>query len=421
MKISVDLTKKYALAVSGGADSMVLLHLFAMHKPRVNFFVVTINHNLRNTAKSDCQFVQSVCQKYQVECVYKEIDCAKFSKDNKVSIETAGRVLRRQIFESLDCDFVVTAHHKDDNVESVLMHVLRGSGLKGASGIKEKDGKYFRPLLAFSKQEIVDFAKENEIGWQEDETNQENVFLRNKIRNQVLPLLEESFANCKDNVIRFAENAEQDEQFLWSLADVSKVKVENNTATIPIELLCQPFPIAVRVLQKTFQLLNVFCDVEKTHLLSLVQLAQKQGGKKVHLPFDLSAVNDYNCITIFKNDQRKNVAEQIVFEKNAQTYFTSQGKVQVSEGQGKLHFDMDKIPSGAVLRTRESGDVFCPFGGGTKKLKEWLIDKKVCQRKRDDLLLVAKGKEILIVVGMEISDRIKIDQSTKNIFHVDKE
>ena len=115
MNISLDVTKKYALAVSGGVDSMVLLHLFVTHKPNVNFFVVTVNHNLREEAQKDCDFVKSQCQKYGIDCVCHQVDCLGYAQENKVSIETAGRILRKQIFENLPCDLVATAHHKDDN------------------------------------------------------------------------------------------------------------------------------------------------------------------------------------------------------------------------------------------------------------------------------------------------------------------
>ena len=420
MNISLDVTKKYALAVSGGVDSMVLLHLFVTHKPNVNFFVVTVNHNLREEAQKDCDFVKSQCQKYGIDCVCHQVDCLGYAQENKVSIETAGRILRKQIFENLPCDLVATAHHKDDNAESILMHLLRGSGLTGASGIKD-DLRFVHPLLPFTKEEILSFAKEMGIKWVQDQTNFENVFVRNRLRNQVFPLLEESFSNFKDNLIRFSQNASQDDAFLNHLADISTVEVKDGVATIPTKLLCQPLPIAVRVVKKVFALLGIDHDVERTHLLAICQLAEKQGGKKVCLPFDLIAVNDYNYITICKNTQQKQDFPWVAFEKQPKAYPTPFGVVNCQKGWGKLRFDMDKVPSGAVLRLRQDGDVFCPFGGGSKKLKEWLIDKKVSARFRDQLLVVAKDKHVLIVVGMEIAHSIKTDENTKNIFHIDKE
>ena len=135
MKLVVEKNKKYCLAVSGGVDSMVLLRLFCDACDKKDFFVVTINHNLRENAKSDCDFVKNECSTLGIECVEKSVNVEQFAKENGLSIETAGRILRYKVFEEQPCDFVVLAHHKNDNVESVLMHLLRGSGATGALGM----------------------------------------------------------------------------------------------------------------------------------------------------------------------------------------------------------------------------------------------------------------------------------------------
>ena len=149
--LKIDVTKKYALAVSGGADSMAMLHAFAHHLPRPNFYVVTINHNIRPEGASDCQFVENYCKQLGIECYVFDIDVPTHARENKLSLETSARVLRYQIFDKLNCDYVCTAHHSRDHAETVLMHIIRGSGLVGAQGIREYNGKYFRPMLNVTK------------------------------------------------------------------------------------------------------------------------------------------------------------------------------------------------------------------------------------------------------------------------------
>ncbi len=414
----IDTTKTYVLAVSGGVDSMVMLHQFATKHKNVQFSVVTINHNLRKEASADCQFVQDFCSTLGVPCQTISVDVVGFCEQNKVSVETGARTLRYQVFESLPCDFVCLAHHKDDNAESVLMHLLRGSGATGAQGIQRQNGKYIRPMLLQSKQQILQYAKQHGVPHVEDDTNSCNDYTRNAIRNQVFPLLESIYPSAKNNLLRFADAIKQDSDFLDVLADVSTVNFGTNQAQIPIELLVQPRPLAVRVLQKVFAKMGYTHDVEKVHLEAVLALAKNSGGKKTSLPFGLVAVNDYNSICVFVENS-----------KDVPTFFspftvgqtqTPIGIVEVSQSkrENALHFDLAKIPQTAVFRTPQSGDVFTKFGGGTKPLNKYLIDKKIPQRQRQNLIVVADGNNVLIVCGVEISNIVKTDETTFQTYYI---
>ena len=400
---------KYALAVSGGVDSMVMLHKFATLSPRPNFFVVTVNHGIREQAMADCQFVADYCKKLGVECRVVNVDVPTYCKEHKVSIETGARILRYQVFDSLDVDRVCLAHHADDNVETVLMHVLRGSGSKGACGIREINGKYYRPLLQLTRQEIERYAVEHGVPHVDDHTNDETKYTRNFIRHKILPLLTELNPATKTNILRFAGNIQADDEFIDSLADVSSVNFDDNAARIPKALLAQPAPVAYRVLNKVFQRLGVFYDVEKTHYDALIALASNVGGKSVSLPFSLVATNDYDCVTIRKNEQKAVENFEIPFAVGRTE--TPLGVVEVSSEpiEGSLRFDVNKLPQNCVFRAKRQGDTFTKFGGGTKPLRKYLIDKKIPQRERDNLLLLACGSEILVICGVEIADTVKVD------------
>ncbi len=416
--LNLDTTKTYALAVSGGIDSMVMLHMFATSSPRVNFFVVTVNHNLRKEASDDCKFVADYCRKFDVTCRIYNVDVPSYCKAMKVSEETGARLLRLGVLNSLDVDWVCTAHHADDNAETVLMHLIRGSGANGSEGIRRESGKFLRPLLDMTRKDIEQYALENNVPHVYDATNGQVKYTRNFLRHKVIPLLSQLNENVSTNITRFAENISEDNAYLESLADISEVKFGGGCAEIPSYLLLQPKPIAYRVLRKVFSHLNVWYDIEKTHFDAIINLADNFGGKRIDLPFGIVAVNDYDKVTLLKGEKfLQPDFFQIPFAVGITD--TPVGKVSVvQQGKGGLKVDVSKIPSTAVFRTRQTGDVFCKFGGGgTKPLNKYLIDKKIPVRNRSQLLLVADGNNVLVVCGVEISDLVKVDDNSE-VFYI---
>lgn len=413
---NLDLTKKYVLAVSGGIDSMVMLAMFAALKPRPDFSVVTVNHGIRKEAQSDCDFVADYCKKIDVDCSVFCVDAPKYSEENKISLETAARVLRYKVLAKSDCDFVCLAHHADDNAETVLMHILRGSGAYGAQGIKRINGKYLRPLIDLTREEIEIYALKNNVPFVVDSTNAETIYTRNLVRREVMPMLKKINSCADKNLVRFANNIAEDNAYLDTLADISEVDVNANGARIPKRLFLQPRPVAYRVFRKVFERIGVFKDIEKTHFETIVRLASGQGGKKAFLPFGFVAVNDYDFISI----ERQSIGESLDFEipfalGNVQTPF---GTVSVSKDKTPqcLRIDLNAVPPDAVFRVKRQGDVFCKFAGGQKTLKKYLIDKKIPQRKRNKLILLASGSEILVICGVEISDKVKTDVNSDIYF-----
>lgn len=410
--ITFDKNKKYVLAVSGGIDSMVMLHSVASIVPRPKFSVVTVNHNLRDTAQSDCDFVVSYCNKLGVKCTVVSIDVNTYANQHKLSTETSARVLRYQAFDKLPCDYVCLAHHADDNVETILMHLLRGSGANGITGIKQINGKYVRPLLTWTRTDIETYAKQHNVPFVTDITNSETKYTRNFVRHKVLPVLTEVNPNAKNNILRFANSITEDDKFINTFADISTVKFDNDRAQVPLKLLALPRPVATRIIYKVFNKLGVFYDIEHTHVTALIDLANNVGGKKVDLPFGYSATNDYNYVTIERNNDTD--APNVCVPFAVGTTVTPLGAVNVTATptENALRFDLDKVPADAVIRTKRQGDIFCKFGGGTKPLTRYLIDRKVPSRKRDRLLVVASGNNVLIICGIEISDQIKVDKNS---------
>ena len=396
--VELDLTKKYVLAVSGGVDSMTMLHIFSALSPRPNFSVITVNHNIRAQAQADCNVVEEYCQKLQVECRKVFVDVPKYASEHRLSEETAARILRYEVLDEADCDCVCLAHHKGDNAETVLMHIIRGSGSYGAEGIRRQNGKYLRPMLDWSRADIESYARENNVPYVHDSTNDETKYSRNYIRKVILPELKRLNPSAEQNIVRFADNIAEDNAYLDSLADISSVTFFEKQARIPLEIVKQPKPVAYRSLRKVFRALGIFYDIERTHIEALIALSDGDGGKQISLPFGYTAINDYDCITLTSA--------------NGQTYgfeipFEVGKTVRPPKIGEYLRFDIDAIPQNAVIRNKRNGDIFVKFGGGSKPLRRYLTDVKIPRRKRDALSIVASGNEALIICGVEISDKVK--------------
>lgn len=423
---------RLALAVSGGKDSMVMLDKILRLKERFNLDVrvVNVNHKIRMNGGEDSRFVADYCKKRGVKCEVYEVDVPEYAAKKKLSLETAAREMRYAVLNSAakNSDYVCLAHHMNDNAETVLMHILRGSGARGAAGIKPVSNRFFRPLLDETREEIDKYAFENDIPFVYDETNGQIKYTRNFVRHEIMPLLNKVNPDSVRAIISFSESVKADDDCLNALADVSGVIFSEGRAEIPCELLAGATPVAARIIYKCFNRLGIYRDIEKKHVEKLLRLAKSNcGEKEIALPFDYRAVKTYTKLVISRK-----CAEQIgeslrdleIPFRTGETEFGNRTVtvIPVSGGQVErdaLLFDADKLPDGVVLRTRREGDMFTKFGGGTKKLKEYLIDKKIPRAERDGLILGAKDSEVFFIAGVEISDKIKLDASTKNSCMID--
>lgn len=411
--IKLDPTAKYLLAVSGGVDSMTMLHMFASLSPRPDFSVATVNHNIRKEAQADCDFVENYCRQLDVECHKVFVDVPKYADEHRLSEETAARILRYQVLNNFVCDYICLAHNMGDNAETVLMHILRGSGAQGASGIRRQNGRYLRPILDMTREQIERYAAEHNVPYVHDVTNDEIVYTRNFIRKKVLPMLAQLNPNAEQNIARFAENIFEDCEYLDSLADMSDIEFGADYARIPVKLLLQPKPLTYRTVAEVFRRLGVYKDIERRHIEAITDIAKGVGGRRVNLPFGFVAVSDYDYITIEREKETHSEDFEIPFKVGKTV--TPSGVVEVTDvySDGALKIDVSKLPEDAVFRLRRQGDMFTKFGGGTKTLKKYLIDKKVPQRLRDDLILIACGSEVYAICGVEISDKVKTDVNSE--------
>lgn len=413
-----------AVALSGGGDSMALLDYMLKESKKYQFNVIAINieHGIRGEESiSDTNFVKNYCAKNDVPLITYSVDAVAYADEHGLSVEQAGRVLRYKIFNEAisqkKCDKVATAHHQKDNFESVLFNLFRGSGLKGLAGIDENfENKIIRPFLGVSKQEILDYLKSNNIPFVTDQTNFDDKYTRNAIRLNILPEIEKVFPEAEKSVYRFSQIARLEDDYLTEQTLKNLDFLDNRVVvSLPIHnaLLSRATVLALKHL-------GVEKDWEKTHIDSVLALANLDNGKMADLPKGIIAVKEYDKITFYKNPQPiTKVASfrlgEIVFEDK--TIYINEVNQPIDLKNG-LYADKDKIPAGAVIRTRRDSDKFTKFGGGTKSLSDYLTDKKVPLIKRDSLLLLADNSDVLAIFDLAISDKIKVDKTTKTIIEL---
>ncbi len=414
--------KTLAIAVSGGSDSMALLHYTFLNakKFEINVIALNVEHGIRGESSiSDTAFVKDYCSKNDIPLLTYSVDSVNNAKQNKLSLEQSARILRYNCFFDAiackKCDAVATAHHQSDNLESVLFNLFRGTSLKGVSGItQDYDGKIVRPLLNVSKAEIDEYVKTNDIPFVTDESNFDDDFTRNHLRLNVIPKIKEVFPEVEKSVSRFSSIAKIEDEYLDQVAhsilsieqSVCKIRLGNHKA------------ISSRAVIIALKELGLEKDWEKVHVDGVLDLEQSQNGSVIHLPKGIVAVREYDDIVIFKKDDF--FLSSIPFSIGEHKF----GKTKISitpllrsgiDLKNGFYADLKKIPKTAIIRTKLDGDVFTKFGGGTKKLCDYLTDKKIPLRLRDTLPVLADGNTILLIFGLAVSNLIKVDESTENI------
>ncbi len=425
MQIRLDnilkLNDTVGVGVSGGCDSMCLLHFLCKNAGLYGYSVIAINveHGIRGeNSISDTQFVKDYCKANGIKILTYSVDAIAYAKKNKLSIEQAARILRYQCFEkaisSQACDKIATAHHRDDNVETVLLNLFRGTGLKGLSGIvKERADKIIRPFLSIDRKELEEYAKANGVPYITDESNLSDDYTRNYLRLNVIPKIKKQFPELNKSVSRLAEIVSIDDEYLTQIAEKA-VKIENEIASISIPC---PRALLSRAIIFALKSMGVKKDWEKAHIDQVIDLTSLNNGAKISLLSGITAIKEYDKIVFYKQtkkcetEQSFKLGESII---NGNKVLIEQLEAPKNLKSG-LFADLDKIPKTAVLRARKDGDKFTKFGGGTKLLNDYFTDKKIPVRERDEKILIADGDTVLAIFGIAISDKIKVDENTVSI------
>ena len=408
-----------ALAVSGGKDSTFLLNYWVENRAILpDFFVVNVDHNLRGEeSKSDSDFVRKLCKELGVECKCYDEDIKGYCNRGGYGLEQGARLRRREIFaevvKTTRAERVVTAHHKDDQCESVLMHVFRGSGINGLKGMPFDDGLILRPLLNISSDEIEREMKRRGWEYRVDSSNLSTDYTRNKLRSEIIPMIKQVYPSVVDNVLRLASIAEDTQSFI----DKFLVRAEWNgeELSLPENLAECDDAVATASIFDGLQRAGWRVDLEKKHVQAIRRLYDKKPPSRVSLPSSLVAWRERNGVVIAKERTQK--LDQ--YDVDYGSYVMGDWIVTLSKeySDGALRADMDELKKG-VLRYRQKGDKICKFGGGTKSLGDYLTDKKVPLRLRDGLAVIARDSDVLAVIGVDISSKVAVREDTKEICYL---
>lgn len=442
---------KILVALSGGPDSVCLLHILHSLKDELNLTIgaAHVNHMLRDEALSDELYVEQLCEELSIPCYVAKIDINDISKKLNISHEMAGRDERYKFFESISNQYgynkIAIAHNANDQAETVIMRMMRGTGLEGLGGIRAKRGeKIIRPILAISREEIESYCDEKELKPRIDKTNLENIYSRNKVRLDILPYMKENFnEDIIETLNRMASILQKDDEYINKQCDKAfkeYCRLETKGLLINKKLFNLDQAIVTRVIKKSLiDYSGKHINFEMKHIYDVIYLSKKGTNKKIDLPNDILAENTYGDIFL-KSKNNLNIDEEndlinneifIPIEKlsnNTLEFMDYTVKIELIDKKNNIefsnndlikYFDYDNIIEGIIIRTRKDGDKIRPLGmNGNKKLKDIFINNKVPREERDKIPVTCFDNNIAWIVGHKVSEDYKVNKKTKRIIKI---
>lgn len=416
---------KLIIAISGGLDSVVLAHL--CHELKLNFALAHCNFNLRGEeSNTDEDFVLDLGEQLDVEVFIQNFDTQAYADEYKCSIQMAARELRYDWFaelaEQLQFDYILTAHHADDNLETFLINFTRGTGLNGLTGIPTINDNIVRPLLPFSRDAIEAYAKENNMMWREDSSNVSRKYLRNKLRHQVVPILKEinpqlldSFKNTLKNLNDTADIVDE------SLNAVAKRAITNIDDT-GITYNISEFK---KVNNPKAYLFEMFKDYGFTEWNDVVGLLDAESGKQVlsnshrlikhreHLILADLCHSDQSEESLLIKETDKSMETPIGI------LFLDEADAVIGNSKTTIHVDRNKVIFPLELRPWKEGDYFYPIGmKGKKKISKYLKDEKLSLVEKENTWVLTSENSVLWVIGKRPDERYKVINETKQILRI---
>lgn len=453
---------KVIAGVSGGADSVCLFLMLLELREKIGFdlIAVHVHHGLRGeAADQDQRFVEALCEQHRIPLEIFRVNLESIAKKRKQSLEEAGRMVRREAFDSVCQKYggnkIALAHHQNDNAETLLWNLSRGTGLDGLGGIRPVNGKFIRPLLCMNRKEIEEYLAKRKQSYCIDETNAGTDYTRNKLRHLVLPILEEQVNSSA--VRHMNETMEQ----IWELQEYMQEQVEaayQECVQEHSEKACwiqiqqnsfETFPELIKkmVIRKGMeQVGGKKRDLSHKHVDVMMELMNKQVGRTLDLPYEMHAKRNYEGIRLEKRrtyssgeEKKAEIMQECMSELNipgeiilADRNLKVRCKIlekpknlSIKDIPQKIYtkwFDYDIIKSSLYIRTRQAGDnIVIDEKGHQKKLKSWFVDEKIPKEVRDSQLLLAENNDILWVLGHRMSKAYQVKQSTKWILQIEVE
>jgi tRNA(Ile)-lysidine synthase len=433
---------KVIAAVSGGPDSMALLHILRDLSLELDFSIVAahVNHGLRPQAVQEQEFVEKQCRRWQIPYFSKTVDVRGLAHQSKTSLEDAGRQARygffHELLQELGADVIATAHHQDDQAETVLIHLLRGAGMQGLRGIVPRNGKVVRPLLQHRKQDLLIYLQENRIDYCIDQSNRDEDFLRNRIRHQLIPLLQQEYnPQIIENLSRLAEIIRAENELLQQTMQRYWPQLVCAQDESGVEMDAEGFKVLPLAAQRRLAMMALSTvggpegweakDVEK-----VLGLLHKPGSAKIlQLKKGIIINKSYDRIIFTSHWQEPGVFSidvdipgQAVLPDGTRFCFMLEDFRRFSPVPGDIYLDFDKLSLPLVLRSRRPGDVIRLAGSdGHKKLKKYLNEQRIPVRQRDRVpVLASQSGEIYALPGLCICFAAAVDQQSKHLLLIRK-
>lgn len=431
---------KVVCGVSGGPDSMALLHvLLALRKESDHSILVAhLDHGLREESLGEAEFVRDYCQRHGIPFFMEKADITSMAEEEHISLEDAGRRARyglfNRILEEQQATRIAVGHQMQDNAETVLWNLMRGSGLNGLCGIRPVQGNIIRPLLFTSREEIMAYLDMNHIPYVTDSSNETCEYTRNRIRHTLLPAMEQFNPNIHGTLSRMAQTLVDDEQVLEEITDsyYNKAVAPNDGYGIHIHLATlhdAPRAVARRIIRKAVESICGLKDLTSTQVESVLELVDLQAGSCADIHGGVVARRGFESIEILKPENP---------EAREETLLNLEGETDAPDFNCRFictrldgipddlknhpehyqYFDADLFPHDAVVRSRREGDKIKPLGCGHMKLKKYLSQKKIPRWDREDIPVIASGQNILWAVGYGISDDVRIGKETARILRI---
>ncbi|MEZ4792139.1 MAG: tRNA lysidine(34) synthetase TilS [Gelidibacter sp.] len=413
---------KLLIAISGGLDSVVLTQL--CHKSGLDVALAHCNFNLRaKESDADEDFVLQLAEDLELEVFIEGFETEKFAKKHKLSTQMAARELRYgwffELAEQLDFDYILTAHHADDNLETFLINLTRGTGLEGLMGIPEMNGKIVRPLLPFSRETLETYAIGEKIKWCEDSSNASNKYLRNKLRHDIIPTLKQMNPQLLQNFQKTISHLYDCQE----IVDDAATRIQKKVVLVEDAIIKLNIKKLKKLSNPKAYLFELLKDFKFTEWNDVVGLLDAQSGKQVfsqthRLIKDreflmLSEINseEIEDITVLKKDKK--------VQTSLGTLFFDEADAISKTYKNTIFVDAETLNYPLTVRNWQEGDYFHPLGmKGKKKVSKYFKDEKLSLIEKENIKLLCSGENIVWIIGKRADERFKVTEKTKQILKI---
>ncbi len=453
---------RIVIGLSGGADSVALLLVLKMlrQKYHLHLYAVHVNHGIRPEASKDAAYAKELCASFDIPFYLFEEDIEKLAKENHVCVEEMGRMYRyarfTDVMNEVDADRIAVAHHMDDQAETVLFHLVRGSDIAGMEGMRPVSDKIIRPLLCCQKKELVQWLQEEHVTWMEDCTNCDNVYARNAIRNQVMPELTRVNAKAVEHIVEFSVQAGEYKRYFKQVVDnyiKDNVTFLEDMCKVNRQHLLQEDSLLVKgvIYEMLVAVSGCKKDIGNVHVESVFQLLHNQSGKKVMLPYEMTAQLSYEVLQIGKSlEGVTDICDMLV---DVDSMLKEGCKVRVlelpeericsielmrredyepqewtnlvnmainSKNNYTKYFECDTMKFALHIRNVQEMDVFSiNDNGNRKKMSRYFIDEKIPLEQRKRTIVLSEDNNVLWVLGGRRSASYKIGVDSNLIMKVE--